>query len=202
MTMHQIGIVLLAAGGSTRMGRPKQLLPFRKTTLLRHAAETALATGLSPVVVVLGAEAGACQDELRGLPVATVRNDDWPRGMGGSLRAGVAELEQIAPDIGAALVMLHDQPHISAASLRDLSDLWSPEGCTIAASFYGGTAGVPAVFGRGHFAELKALEGGGGAKGILARHDAKVAKLELPEALDDIDSPEDYARLFTGARLE
>jgi molybdenum cofactor cytidylyltransferase len=195
MNMHPIGIILLAAGGSARMGRPKQLLSFGKTTLLRHAAETALASGLSPVVVVLGAEAESCRAELEGLPVAVARNEDWSRGMGDSLRAGVEELERIAPDIGAALVMLHDQPRISAAALRDLANLWSPEGCTIAAAFYGGTSGVPAVFGRNHFAELKTLDGGGGAKGILARHDADVAKLELPEALDDIDSPEDYARL-------
>jgi molybdenum cofactor cytidylyltransferase len=198
MSMRTIGVILLAAGGSTRMGRPKQLLSFGKTTLLRHAAETALATGLAPVVVVLGAEAEACRAELEGLTVAVAQNDGWARGMGGSLRAGVEELERIAPDIGAALVMLHDQPRISASSLRDLANLWNPEGCTIAAAFYGGTVGVPAVFDRRHFAELKALEGSGGAKGILARHDAGVAKLELPEALDDIDVPEDYARLSPG----
>jgi molybdenum cofactor cytidylyltransferase len=195
MNMHKIGIILLAAGGSARMGRAKQLLPFGKTTLLRHAAETALATGFSPVVVVLGAEAEACRTELEGLSVAVARNEDWSRGMGGSLRTGVEELERMAPDIEAALVMLHDQPRISATALRDLANLWRPEGGTIAAALYGGTAGVPAVFDRRHFAELKALEGGGGAKGILARHDAGVAKLELPEALDDIDSPEDYERL-------
>lgn len=200
--MHNIGVILLAAGGSTRMGRAKQLLPFGKITLLRHAAETALATGLSPVVVVLGAEADSCHAELEGLAVAVVRNEGWSRGMGGSLRIGVEELERMAPQAEAALVMLHDQPRISAASLRDLASLWSLEGCTIAAAFYGGTAGVPAVFGRKHFAELKALDGGGGAKGLLARYDANVAKLELPEALDDIDSPEDYVRLSpAGERL-
>jgi molybdenum cofactor cytidylyltransferase len=195
MNTHPIGVLLLAAGGSTRMGRPKQLLPFGKSTLLRHAAETALATGLSPIVVVLGAEAEACGAELEGLRMTVARNENWSRGMGGSLRKGVEELERIAPDIKAALVMLHDQPRISAGSLQDLANLWSPEGSTIAAAFYGGSAGVPAVFDRRHFAELKALDGGGGAKGILARHEADVAKLELPEALDDIDSPEDYARL-------
>ncbi len=177
------------------MGRLKQLLPFGHTTLLRHAVGTALATKLSPVVVVLGAEAETCRAELEGLPVTPALNDHWAGGMGGSLRVGVEELERIAPGAEAILVMLHDQPHISAASLCDLVDLWSPDGCTIAAAFYGGQAGVPAVFDRRHFAALKALEGTGGAKGILARHDAEVAKLEMPEAMDDIDSPEDYARL-------
>ncbi len=193
--MRNIGIVLLAAGGSSRMGRPKQLLPFGGTTLLRHAVETARATKLSPIVVVLGAEAEACRAELRGLTVTLAQNDHWSAGLGGSIRAGVEELERVAPAAEAALIMLQDQPRITSASLGDLVQLWSPEGCTIAAAFYGGRTGVPAVFGRRHFAELKALDGSGGAKGILARHDADVAKLELPEALDDIDSPEDYARL-------
>ncbi len=182
------------------MGRPKQLLPFGRATLLRHAVETALATKLAPVVVVLGAEAEACRGELRGLPVAVAQNDHWAAGLGGSIRTGVEELERLAPAVEAALVMLQDQPQITSAALGDLVDLWSPEGCTIAAAFYGGKTGVPAVFDRRHFPELKALDGSGGAKGILARHDANVAKLELPEALDDIDSPEDYARLGTTFR--
>lgn len=196
--MQNIGVILLAAGGSSRMGRPKQLLPFGKTTLLRHAAETAVATGLSPIVVVLGAEDEACRAELNGLRVATVGNDEWARGMGGSIRTGLEELERIAPGMEAALIMLHDQPRISASSLRELVKRWSAKGGTIAAAVYAGTTGVPAVFDRRHFAELKSLESGGGAKGILARHDARVARLELPEALDDIDSPEDYARLLPG----
>jgi molybdenum cofactor cytidylyltransferase len=195
MTAPAPAIVLLAAGGSSRMGRPKQLLPFGAGTLLRHAAETALATGFSPVLVVLGAEAEACAATLAGLDVSTIRHDDWARGLGTSIRAGVEGLENIAPAASAVLVLLHDQPAVSARALRNLARLWSPPGITIAASFYGGSLGVPAVFDRRHFAELKALDPAAGAKGIIARHGPAVARLELPEALADIDAPADYDRL-------
>ncbi len=193
--MRSVGIILLAAGGSVRMGRPKQLLPFRDTTLLRHAATTALATGFSPVVIVLGAEVDACRAALKDLPVTFAGNDAWEEGMGSSLRVGMDALEKTAPTVEAVLVMLHDQPFISVASLRQLVELWQPPDVLISAAFYGGKAGVPAVFDCGLFPELKALHGAEGAKKILLRHALNASSLELPEALDDIDSPEDYKRL-------
>ncbi len=193
-----VGIVLLAAGGSIRMGQPKQLLPYRGATLLRHAAATALATGCQPVVVVLGAEAEACAEVLAALPVAVVKNEAWSQGMAGSLRCGVETLEKIAPETQAALVLLHDQPLITPALLQNLITLWDPPGTLISAAFYSGSPGVPALFDRQLFAELKALTGAEGAKKVLTRNAAVLATLEMPEALADIDSPEDYLR-FQGS---
>jgi molybdenum cofactor cytidylyltransferase len=197
--MHAIGIIVLAAGGSTRMGSPKQLLPFGKSTLLRQAAETAVATGFAPVVVVLGAEAEACAEKITGLPVTTVVNPGWSEGMGTSLRIGMQELEKLAPNATGVLIMLHDQPRISPGILQKLAGSWDGEPHSIAAAFYGGAAGVPAVFGRDYFSELSRLDGPGGAKSVLRRHSAAVTLLELPEAMDDIDSPEDYRRLSLSA---
>jgi molybdenum cofactor cytidylyltransferase len=193
--MRSVGIILLAAGESIRMGRPKQLLPFRGTTLLRHAALTAATTGLSPLVVVLGAEAEACAVELKDLSATVVRNADWKQGMGSSLRAGMEALGKTSPEIQAVLVMLHDQPLISTPALLRLVELWRPPEHPIVAAFYGGKPGVPAVFDRNFFPELKNLQGTEGAKKILTRHASLTSVMDLPEALDDIDSPEDYRRL-------
>jgi molybdenum cofactor cytidylyltransferase len=190
-----VGIVLLAAGGSTRMGRPKQLLPFRGTTLLRHAARTALATGCAPLVVVLGGEAPACRQTLEGLAFSMAENADWEQGMAGSIRCGIKMLEQVYPEVRAALILVHDQPLITPEMLQKLVALWKPPDIRAAAAFYGGSVGVPAVFDRALFAELKALSGAEGAKKILLRGGPAVASIEMPEALVDIDRPEDYRRV-------
>jgi molybdenum cofactor cytidylyltransferase len=177
------------------MGRPKQLLPFGKISLLRHAAETALATSFSPVVIVLGAEREACAAEIAGLPVLTAINSDWEQGMGSSLRAGVEMLEKHAPAVEGVLILLHDQPRVAAGTLRALVGLWEPPRHPIAAAFYGDAPGVPAVFDRSFFPDLKNLRGPEGAKKIILRHASAVASLNVPEAGDDIDSPEDYRRV-------
>ena len=197
--MRGVGIVLLAAGGSVRMGRPKQLLPFQGTTLLRHAAQLALETGSRPVVVVVGAEAEACEQQIEDLPVAAVRNEHWSRGMGSSLRIGIEMLEKISPETEAVLIMLHDQPRIPVHALSKLVELWQPGGPKIATARYEGELGVPAVFDRTLFAELRALPETEGAKKILQRYAAEIAICEVPEARDDIDCLEDYERLSLGA---
>ncbi len=100
--MPAIGLIILAAGGSTRLGAPKQLLEYGGKTLIRRAAETALATPFRPVIVVLGAEAARVKDELAGLDVLIIENPAWPSGMGSSIRAGMALL----PDADAVLLTL------------------------------------------------------------------------------------------------
>jgi CTP:molybdopterin cytidylyltransferase MocA len=190
-----IGVIVLAAGGSTRMGQPKQLLPFRGTTLLRHAAQTALATGFAPVVVVLGAVAEQCCEQLEGLPVETIVNERWEEGMGGSIGAGTAFLQKRAPQTKAALVMLHDQPLITAERLRELTSAWRPPEIKVAASAYSGTVGVPAVFDRDLFPELAALRGKAGAQKIIRTHGDRLATVPMPEAETDVDTPGDLERL-------
>jgi molybdenum cofactor cytidylyltransferase len=194
--MAAIGVILLAAGGSSRLGRPKQLLPWGTTTLLHRAAMTAVETGLAPVIVVLGAESERCRREVESLPVKIAVNESWSEGMGSSLRVGVEALEKALPEADGALVMLNDQPRIAAATLQRLVELWQWSRKAAAAGFYGDRVGVPAVFGRALFAELKALPGAEGARGILERYADQLAKMEMPEALDDIDSAEDYRRVL------
>ena len=118
--MPRTGALILAAGGSSRLGRPKQSLLFRGRTLLRHAAESALSAGCAPVVVVLGANANALQCDLDDLPVAVAINPLWENGMGTSIRSGMEMMIDRTTPPECVLIMLCDQPLVSADTLRRL----------------------------------------------------------------------------------
>jgi molybdenum cofactor cytidylyltransferase len=190
-----LGIVILAAGESARMGQPKQLLSYRGRTLLRHTVETALALGDAPVVVVLGAHADRIRPELADLRVLVVENPDWRVGMGTSLRAGLNALLSAHPEIAAALFLLCDQPHISPDLLRHMEMEWR-QGVALIACRYETRPGVPALFAAAHFPELLALQGAEGARQVLAQHANEVVAIPFPAGAIDVDRPEDYAALL------
>ena len=190
--------MILAAGGSARLGSPKQLLEYGGRTLLRRATETVLAIHCRPAVVVLGAGADRLRAELTGLDVRTAYNPDWARGLGGSVRLGMTALADDA-EIEAVLLTLCDQPLIEPATLGRLLHAWRDNHPpSIVAAAYHDTVGVPAVFGREHFAELAALPDAAGAKPLLQRHAARVVAVPMPEAAVDIDTREQYERLTWG----
>jgi molybdenum cofactor cytidylyltransferase len=198
MNNGSVGIVILAAGESVRMGEPKQLLVYRGRTLLRHAAETALAVPQTPVVVVLGAHADQLHAELDSLPVSVVMNPEWQGGMGFSLRAGLRALVTDHPATAAAIFMLCDQPHVSPDLLQRLADEWR-NGAQMAASQYETRLGVPAIFSAALFPELLALQGAEGARQVLARHADTVRAILFPPGGIDVDTPADYAALLRNA---
>ena len=189
--MNGVAGILLAAGGSTRLGSPKQGLVYKGRTLLRRAAETLLAAGCRPVVVVLGAEAGRLTPELAGFDVNTVVNTGWERGMGTSVRLAMSALSP-GPEIEAVLLTLCDQPLIGPGALQRLL---AASGQSVAAAEYNGTLGVPAVFGREHCAELTTLPDAAGAKPILQRHAARAVAVPMPEAAVDVDTREQYEQI-------
>ncbi len=191
--MIPIPVVVLAAGGSSRLGTPKQLLPFRGQPLLAHAVRVA-ASDVRPVFVVLGSGA----DELRSIAEAfggrVVVNAEWQAGMGSSVRAGLAAVEENHPNAAAVLFAVCDQPHVTAdlfvkmiAALR--------AGNEMVACAYSGTVGVPVLFGRRYFADLRDLPPHAGAKRLLARHAAAVFAVPFPAGALDIDTPADIAAL-------
>jgi molybdenum cofactor cytidylyltransferase len=200
-----VGVVLLAAGGSSRLGRPKQLLLHEGRTLVRRAAEAAVAAGCGPVVVVTGAEAEAVTAELAGLPVRTAHNEAWGAGMGGSLRLGLRALD-IEPSAGtgspveASLVMLCDQLRVDAAHLRALADTFLRTRAPIVASGYEGTRGVPALFSRALFPELETLAPDQGARGVIARDPSRVVEVALAGGGEDVDTAADLNRLARAPR--
>ena len=189
-----VGAVILAAGGSTRLGSPKQLLAYRGRSLLRHAAETALATSCRPVVVVLGAGADRLRDEVAGLDVHSVENPEWGKGMGTSIRRGIERLTALAPEVDGVLLMVCDQPLIRPEMLESLAQKFQAERetCQGVTATYDGTRGVPALFGREMFAGLRALPDGSGAKSLLHQPGVEIVEVAMPAAATDIDTREQY----------
>jgi molybdenum cofactor cytidylyltransferase len=190
-------IIILAAGASTRMGRPKQLLTYDNRTFLRHAAEVAVASVCRPILIVLGAYASQLQSEIDDLPVRSVTNDRWADGMGYSIQVGVGALQNYdrADNTKALVLMLCDQPYVRAAVINDLVTAYHANDKGIIASEYSGTLGVPALFGREYFADLAAMSGAAGAKHLIAAHASDAVPVPFSKGITDIDTPEDYRQL-------
>jgi molybdenum cofactor cytidylyltransferase len=189
------GVVILAAGASTRMGQPKQLIELEGQTLLVRAVEAALASEAWPVVVVLGANAEKIRPVLAKLPVLVAENPAWAEGMAASLRAGVTMLRQFSRALDAAVVALCDQPAFSAKVIAQLVATQRTSGRSIVAARYSGRNGAPALFTREHFPALSALTGEEGARALLNGDPSQVATVELPELALDLDTPADVAAL-------
>ena len=190
-----VGAIVLAAGSSSRMGRPKQTLQYRGESLLRRAALNALGAGCRPVVVVTGAHAELSRRELDGLDVREVFNPLWETGMASSIRAGIEALTSADPDADAAILLLCDQPHANADVISRLVEARRAIGSPLVASAYGGGFGVPALFGRTLFAELTRLEGAAGAKQVIKRHASEAHFIPFPGGEVDVDTPDDFSRL-------
>jgi molybdenum cofactor cytidylyltransferase len=192
-----MALIILAAGPSTRMGKPKQLLMYGNRTFLRHAAEVAIASVCRPILFVLGAYASQLQGEIDDLPVRSVTNERWADGMGSSIQVGVRALKTYdrADNTEALVLMLCDQPYVRAAVINDLVTAYHANDKGIIASEYGGTLGVPALFGREYFAELATMSGAAGAKHLIAAHAFDVISVPFPKGISDIDTQEDYRQL-------
>jgi molybdenum cofactor cytidylyltransferase len=188
----ELHVIVLAAGAATRFGSPKQLAQLNGRPLLHLAVARAVEVAGGSVTVVLGANAAQLAPLLRHTGASVVINRDWAEGMGSSVRAGVARIPAAAD---GALLMLADQPAVTAVDLRRLVDTWRRQTRCIVAAQYAGTAGVPAIFAREDFAALGALRGDAGARALLKRAGDRVVRVPLPGAAIDIDTPEDLLKL-------
>jgi molybdenum cofactor cytidylyltransferase len=195
---YPVGLLTLAAGGSTRMGRPKQLLEYHGRPLLRHSVEQALDSRCRPVIVVLGADATACRATLRDLAVQIIVNEDWELGMGSSIRVGMAALQERAPDVQAVVITLCDQPLIAPSLIDQLVELHLQNDAPMVAASYDDHPGVPALFARSHFAQLATIDVNAGAKTLLRAAGSELLTIPYPQAEVDIDTPDDYDRLIHG----
>jgi CTP:molybdopterin cytidylyltransferase MocA len=194
----RIGIVL-AAGAGRRMGGPKAILEFHGVPLVAHVARTALDGGCEQVVVVLGAGAEKARPFAEAVGAMTVVNPRWEEGMGRSLEVGLATAAAVAPEAGAALVLLVDQPFISASAVSAvLSAQRDPEHAGIlAAAAYDGRRGHPVLIGREHWPALRAtLSGDEGARAFLHEHRNEVILVPCDTVADprDLDVPGDLPR--------
>ncbi len=184
-------MILLAAGESSRFGSPKQLVKLGGETLLRRAARTALESGIGPVTVVLGAAAGPCRRTLAGIEVNFVFNAQWKEGLASSIVAGVRPW--LGHSLEGVLILLADQPGVTAQHLRDLLELASASANPVVASSYAGQPGVPAWFSHHKFPDLLRLEGAKGAKEVILREPG-AAWVHFPGAAFDVDTPDDLTR--------
>ena len=194
----KIGGMLLAAGGSSRLGEAKQLVQFQGKTLIHRAAETLVDSQCDPVVVVLGAEIVESTSEIADLPVNICINEDWRSGMSSSIKAGLEEILLIEPDLGAVIITLCDQPHVTTVNIELMITEFQRTASPIVAAQYGETVGVPALFSKELFNELIELNGDKGARQIIRDRLPFVKTIEIDKAAVDIDVPDDVARLIAG----
>jgi len=193
MSSTSIAAILLAAGGSTRLGAPKQLLNYRGRSLLRHAAETVLASSVPALHVVVGFEAERMKAELGGLDLHFADNPNWNEGIASSIRAGISSLPH---SVDAALILLCDQPLITVYVLNEMVNAYTATGKPVVACEYGGTVGVPVLFARSFFPELLRLQGDRGAKQLITQNLDQVTAIPFPGGSVDIDTPADKERFF------
>ncbi|GGM82299.1 hypothetical protein GCM10010967_12450 [Dyadobacter beijingensis] len=196
--MTNYGIIILAAGNSSRLGEPKQLLAFEGKTLIRRITEAALAVAASHVWVVTGANAAPIEAELAGLPCRFAFNADWQEGMSASIKTGISAMQSQHPDINGAILAVSDQPFVTAALLEELFQTAVQKQAGIVACAYAGAPGTPAFFSAEYFPALLQLTGAEGAKKLFKRYQNDLSTIPFPQGEIDIDTKQDYNRLITG----
>ncbi len=195
MQIDSVGIILLAAGASARMGEPKQLLRFQGETLARRAAKIALAVS-TRVVVTLGARIEITRIEVEDLPVEIAENVNWKAGMSGSIKVGLERLLSDSKELKAVILMVCDQPFVDEITLGKIIKTFGQTNPLIVACEYQNTLGVPALFHRKLFPELLALDAQTGAKRLIKKYHAQTAAISFPEGAFDVDTPADYENLM------
>jgi len=190
-----IAILLLAAGSSSRLGHPKQLVQINGKSLLQKITETALASGCSPVVVVLGAYLEKIKPVIQQLPVHILENKNWVNGMGTTISCGMNFLLNKYPKIEAVIITVCDQYYLSEKNIIDLIELYKKTDKNIIASGYGVTIGVPALFSKPLFPELLILKGHEGAKKIIQQNLDNMEFVEFSKGAFDLDTEEDLKKL-------
>ncbi|WP_342645999.1 nucleotidyltransferase family protein [Mucilaginibacter sp. CSA2-8R] len=190
------GVIILAAGASSRMGQPKQILIYQQQTLLYRAVQAAVKLVNTYVIVVVGAnQAVVITPELSNASITIVHNPDWQQGMASSVSAGIKRLIAEHPTVQNVLLMLCDQPFVDTMLLQKLIDAKEANNGHIIASAYQNTEGAPVLFDRKYVPELMALKGQEGAKKLLGKYKNEVISVPFEQGAIDIDTPEDYKRL-------
>lgn len=193
--MNKIPVILLAAGGSVRMGQPKQLLPWGKKTLIEHQVENLLNID-NPVVVILGNASDLVIKVLEKYNTEIVINENWETGLGSSVVSGIKHVIEKFPDSNGVMTALLDLPLISVQHYHNLLKNFQPgTGQIIISTSADGWKGVPAVFDKCYYDELKTLKGDEGAKNIIRKYMDKTISIDCGILLKDLDTQEDFQRL-------
>jgi molybdenum cofactor cytidylyltransferase len=196
--MNNTGVIILAAGSSSRLGTTKQLLHFKGKTLLKHTIEEAMEAGAQPLVVVTGAHADKISKEIKNEKVEIVFNKNWEQGMASGIVIGLKRATTLNKDLGKVIIAVCDQPFISSSLFRQLFQRQIESAKHIVGSAYADTIGTPALFTVKYFDALMGLAGDQGAKGLLTKYSDDLATVDFPDGYIDIDTQEDYENILKG----
>jgi len=187
--------IILAAGRSSRLGKPKQLLNYQGKTLLEHTIHAVKESSVQSIILVLGSgfESVINEIDINGLHI--IKNDNWETGIASSIVSGINALYDIAPLPDAAILMVCDQPFVTGSLLDELIAAQKTTGKPIIASKYEDTIGTPALFHKSFFLQLIGLKGDSGAKKIMQQYPDEVTTISFPLGSIDIDTPDDYESL-------
>lgn len=186
--------VVLAAGASSRMGQPKQLIKISNENLVDKAARTATEAGASEIVVVLGFNGEIIEKELNSRRIHLVKNESPGKGMGSSIKVGVQFVMSNFPSADALIILVCDQPLLSSRHLKNLVSEFINTKSVIVASVYLGKTGVPVLFYQSMFQQLLKIDDESGAKKLIEGNSALVKTVDFPEGTFDLDTPEDLEK--------
>lgn len=212
--------IILAAGESKRFGMPKQLLEWKGKPFVRAVAQTAIQAGLSPVIVVTGANAEQVEAAVSDLDVKIVRNENWGSGQGSSIREGILALApapfpaspptstslsvrsaRAGEGFGGAIFLLADQPQVTTTVIQALREKHAEGLYPIAAPMVMDRRGNPVLFDRVTFPDLMSIEGDTGGRAIFHKHRVEYLPWHDENLLLDVDTPEQYQRLISSEEL-
>ncbi|PRX43032.1 nucleotidyltransferase family protein [Salegentibacter salegens] len=191
----KIGVVILAAGSSSRLGYPKQLVKFRKKTLLQHSIEVAESFNFAINILVLGANATEIEMKTECRNFQIVYNQEWEKGMGTSIGKGISEALKLENELDYILILLSDQPFVTAQKIEELVQVQLNGDKPATFSEYSGETGVPAIFSQSLFSDLKMLKGDQGAKKLLHTKNLKFETVPFENANFDVDTAADVELL-------
>lgn len=195
------GILIVAAGQSKRLGVPKQLLTYQGETLINRLIGLVKKSTRFPITLVLGANAKAIKDQLSEPDLSIVINNEWEEGMASSIRTGVKNILAQNASAEGIMILVCDQPFLTEQHIQSLFETQRSTMLPMAACYYAGVVGTPALFHRSIFPELLELKGDIGAKSIIKKREAEVAKLYFDEGAIDIDTMADYQQLIGGSTM-
>ena len=190
-----IAIVVLAAGGSKRMGTAKQALPWGNSTLIEHVIQMAIKTPANEVLVVLGANSELVSTSIKQYAISILQNENWELGLGTSISKAINHILYSKPELNGVLFILADQPFITSDYLKTMiQNFESNNNRIIASSYSEGDYGVPVLFSSIYFSELSELKGDHGAKDVLRKYKSQIVVLAPPNINVDLDTQADYKK--------
>ncbi len=192
---NNIGVVILAAGGSSRLGRPKQLVQFKGKALLQHAIDQVVQLEVGPSVVVLGGSKEQISSRIDSKGLQVVLNSDWQLGIASSMQVGFEQILSNERKIDHIMFVLSDQPFLEVSQLKRLVKTHLSGNRMATYSEYDGVLGVPAIFSQAAFPFLETLKGDQGAKKLTTMKGFEFETEPFEKGLFDIDTEEDVGKL-------